>query len=178
MSSSDKIPDWNIFSERQVPFDVKLLSPAMEMSALLQKYRTDMNEVHQEIEAVRNKGLAIVAQQAVYIVQLADALDKYEPVLTQESLVMIHKHLRILKDQMLDSLEQAELEVTVPIGKALEEIEDFVQVQGWRHHEDFSSTVVAEVLEPIVTYHGKLVRQGRVVMGAPLNGVEDNNRLD
>jgi hypothetical protein len=57
MSSSDKFPDWSVFSERHVPFDVELLSPASEVTALLQRYWTDMNKMRQEIESLRSEGL-------------------------------------------------------------------------------------------------------------------------
>ena len=167
MLSSDKFPDWSLFKEREVPFEVELLSPASEVAALLQRYRTDVDAAEQNVEGVRNEGLAGLAQQAVFVIQLAAALDRYESDLKQASLTRVHRHLRVLKDQMLDALSSAGLEVVIPIGKPFDEVADSVHVEGWRHHEDFSSEVVAEVLEPIVKYRGALVRLGRVVMGAP-----------
>jgi molecular chaperone GrpE (heat shock protein) len=178
MSSSDKFPDWSVFSERHVPFDVELLSPASEVTALLQRYWTDMNKMRQEIESLRSEGLNASAQQAVYVVQLAAALDIYESVLTQASLGKVHRHLRIIKDQMLSALEKAGLEVNIPVGKPFNEVANVVHVDGWRHHADFLSEVVAEVIEPIVTYRGRLVRMGRVVMGAPPDKVTEQIMTD
>lgn len=168
MSSSDKFPDWSVFPEREVPFDVELLSPALEMAAVLQRYRSDLDAAQQKVETVHRNGLLQLAQQAVFVIQLAAALDRYRADLKQASLDKVHKHLRVLKDQMLDALKQAGLEIDIPTGKSFDEVADLVDVEGWRHHEDFSSEVVAEMLEPIVTHRGKLIRPGRVVMGAPL----------
>jgi hypothetical protein len=49
-----------------------------------------------------------------------------------------------------------------------DEVSEFVHVAGWRHHQDFTAEVVANVLEPIVRYGETVVRLGRVEMGAPL----------
>ena len=168
MSSLDKFPDWSVFSEREVPFDVELLSPAAEVVAVLQGSQAALDEARQEVKDVRREYLEALAQQAVLVVQLAAVLDRYAPDYTQASLAKVHRSLRIVKDQMLDELGRAGLEIIIPIGKAFDEVAHSVNVDGWRHHEDFSSEVVAEVVEPIVTYRGDLVRPGRVVMGAPL----------
>jgi len=167
MSSSDKFPDWSVFKKRAVPFEVELLSPASEVAALLQRYSTDLDKAHKEIAGVRREGLKTAAQQAVFVVQLSQALDLYESVLAQASLERVHRHIRIVKDQMLNALKEAGLEINVPLGKPFSEVADSVNVDGWRRSEDYASEVVAEVVEPIVTYKGILIRTGRVVMGAP-----------
>jgi hypothetical protein len=167
MSSSDKLPDWSLFSKRQVLIDVDLLSPASEIVSLLQKYSCEMEKAKQETESVRREWLNVVAQQAVFAVQLESALKRYEPLLAQASLGRIYKHIRIIKDQMLDDIKNAGLEVSIPIGKTFNEVSDNVSVDGWVHNEKFTSEVVADVIEPIVFVNGKLLRAGRVVMGAP-----------
>jgi hypothetical protein len=178
MSSSDKFPDWSVFSKRPVPFDVELLSPASEMAVLLQKYLTDMNNMQKEIESFHNEGVDAAAQQAVYATQLASALDMYESLITETPLKRVHRHLRIIKDQMLSALENTGFKIDNPIGKPFDDIADRVYVDGWRHQVDFTSEVVAEVIEPIVIYRGKLVRRGRVVMGAPQEKAEDLTMAD
>ncbi len=167
MSSSDKFPDWNAFPERDVPFDVELLAPASEMGALLQTYRTDIDDVREKVERVREEGLEALAQQAVFVIQFEAALTQYETDLAQGTPKKIHRHLRILKDQMLEAMKKAGLEILNPIGVPFDQVADWVNVDGWRHHESFPSEVVAQVVEPIVTYRGALIRPGRVVMGGP-----------
>ena len=174
MSSSDKLPNWAVFSKRQVPLDVELLSPASEMVGLLQKYSCEMDKAKQETESVRREWLKVVAQQAVFAVQLESALKRYEPLLAKASLERIYKHIRIIKDQMLADIKNAGLEVSVPLGKAFNEVADNVSVDGWIHNESFTSEVVADVVEPIVTFNGKLLRAGRVVMGAPPEKAESS----
>lgn len=167
MSSLDKLPDWSAFSKREVPFDVELLSPASEAAALLQRSQVALDEAWKEVDNVRKEGLEALAQQAVLVVQLAAVLERYAPEYAQASMTKAYRSLRIIKDQMLDELQRAGLEIVVPHGKAFDEIAHLANIDGWRHHESFSAEVVAEVIEPIVTYRGELVRLGRVVMGAP-----------
>lgn len=168
MSFSGELFDWNIFSRREVPFDVELASPALEMFAALQKSHAALVEAQQVVEHVREEYLAVLAQQAVLVAQLSAALDRYAPEYSEASLAKIHRSLRIIKDQMLDELKKGGLEIVIPLGKSFDEVADVVSVDGWRHHENFSAEVVAEVVEPIVTYRGDVVRRGRVLMGAPL----------
>jgi molecular chaperone GrpE (heat shock protein) len=170
MSSSDEFPDWNIFSEREVPLDVELLSPASEVTAILRRCQAALDEAQQTVEHIRKQGLMALAEQAVLVVQLAAALDRYAPDLAQASLAKVHRSLRIIKDQMLAALTDAGLEIEVPISKSFDEVERWVNVDGWRHHPSFPGEVVAEVVEPIVLYQGVLLRPGRVVMGAPPEG--------
>ena len=59
------------------------------------------------------------------------------------------------------------------VGEAFDDVCDSVNVQHWRHHEEYLSEVVAEVLEPIIKLNGKIVELGRVVMGAPPVKVDD-----
>ena len=168
MSYSAEFPDWDVFSEREVPFDVELLSPASEMLSVLQRSHTALADARQAVEDVRGEYLSALALQAVLVVQLGAALDRYAPDYTQASLVKVHRALRIVKDKMLDELGRAGLEIVIPMGKPFDEVVHLVNVEGWRHHENFSSEVVAEVVEPIVTCGGVVLRLGRVVMGAPL----------
>ncbi len=167
MSSLDKLPDWSVFSQREVSFDVDLLSPASEVASVLQKSRIALDEAWTEVDNVRREGLEALAQQAVLVVQLAAVLERYASEYAQASLTRVYRSLHIIKDQMLDELQRAGLEIIVPLGRPFDEIAHLANVDGWRHHESFSAEVVAEVVEPIVTYRGELVRLGRVVMGAP-----------
>src|SRR5947209_4682084 len=113
MSSLDKFPDWSVFSEREVPFDVELLSPAAEVVAVLQGSQAALDEARQEVKDVRREYLEALAQQAVLVVQLAAVLDRYAPDYTQASLAKVHRSLRIVKDQMLDELGRAGLEIII-----------------------------------------------------------------
>ena len=167
MSSLAELPDWSAFGEREAPLDTELLSPAAELAAVLQVYRADLATVRAEVQQARLAGAAALAQQAVFVVQLAVALESYQAALAEASLSKVHRHLRIVKDQMLDALRGAGLEIVPLVGRSFDEIADLVDVQGWRHRPEFTSEVVAEELEPLVKYRGEVVRLGRVVMGAP-----------
>jgi hypothetical protein len=176
MSSSGKFPDWSVFKERSTP-DVDILSPAMEMSTMLQRYAADVKKAREDIDAARYEGIGIAARQAVYVVQLAAALEAYEPALKDASLQRVHRHLRIIKDQMLSALSGEGLEIVIPINKPFDDVAELVHVEGWSHSDKFTSEVVAEVLEPVIYYKGSLISMGRVVMGAPPDNVIDGTKI-
>jgi hypothetical protein len=178
MSFSVKSPDWSLFSEREVPFEVDLLSPASEMAAALQQSVSSVRAAREETEGVRSDSLSMLAKQAVLVVQMDKALAMYENDVQKDSMTKIHRHLRILKDQMFDALKKAGLEIVVPFGQSFEEVSESVHVQGWRHGEQYQAEIVAEVLEPSVWYCGRLVHLGRVIMGAPIQPAEHPSQLD
>lgn len=171
MSSSDKFPDWDMFDNRNVPENIALISPSSEIAADLQKFYKKFVSAQKTIDQVRKEGLELLVQQAIFVNSFAEALSRYESELKKISQPKtdIYKHLRVLKDQMLDTFTTAGFEIFSPIGHPFDEVADFVNVQHWRHHDDFASEVVAEVLEPIVKYKGEIVGLGRVIMGAPKN---------
>jgi hypothetical protein len=168
MSSLGKYPDWSLFMERDEAGGMEILSPAAEVSALLQKYHGDINRVKLEMEKEQYILLAVLSQQSLFVFQLASALERYEPDFMKESLPRVFRHLRILKDQMYQSLQDAGFEIIIPDRKPFDEIAEFVNVVGWKHGDEFHAETVTEVIEPIVKYKGALVRLGRVIMGAPL----------
>src|SRR5439155_1678286 len=110
MSSSADALGWNAFSERPVGAAGALASPASEMAAVLQRYRSDLDAAQAEVEAACRRGLEALAQQAVLAVRLEAALALYEPQLAGASMEKAHQHLRILKDQMLAELAAAGVE--------------------------------------------------------------------
>jgi hypothetical protein len=173
MSFSAELPDWAAFSERETLPDVEVLSPAAEMAALLQRYRSDIDSARSAGAEAHRELLLALAQQAVYTVQLEAALDRYEPALQNASLAKIHRHLRVLKDQMLAGLMEAGLEIVRLGGRSYDEVADAVRIDGWRHHADYATEQVVEEVEPLVRYEGRPLRTGRVVMGAPPGDVAD-----
>lgn len=183
MSSSVKppqppaFPDWSLFTEREVPVQAELLSPAAEAASLLQLYHDSLKDAASRRDEIQSAGLRALAQQAVFVFQLEAALQRYQPNLAEGPLLRIHRHLRVLKDQMLDALTAFGLEIDAPRGRSFEEVAELVHVDGWRHHEQFTAEVVAEVTEPIVKFGGAVVRLGRVVMGAPVEQAADTSDI-
>lgn len=178
MSSSGRPPDWSVFKERSIPASPDIISPAMEVSALLQRYSADAKKARHDIDAARLEGIEIAARQAVYVVQLAAALEAYEQAFKDASLQRAHRHLRIIKDQMLSALSGEGLEIVIPANKPFDDVAELVHVEGWRHSDMFTSEIVAEVLEPVIYYKGSLIRMGRVVMGAPPDNALDQTAIE
>lgn len=174
MSSSDESvqPDkaalhWDAFEERNVPVEVELVSPAAEAAALLQRVASVVLNAQQGIEEAKNADLQALARQAVLIVQFASALELHKAEFERQSLQKCYRHFRILKDQMLEAIEKAGLQVVIPLGEGFDSIADDVHVIGWRHDTAFESEQVIEVIEPVVRHNERLIHMGRVVMGAP-----------
>ena len=169
MSCSDRYPDWSLFVEREVSVQGELLSPSAELSSIIQWARSEVDAAGRKGAEARAEALGALAQQAVFVAQLAGALEAYE----REFPARAHRHLRVLKDQMLAALGQAGIEIVDPSGKPFDEVSKSVDVIGWRQHEQYPTELVAEVIEPIVTAEGAVVRRGRVIMGAPPAGAGD-----
>ncbi|NUO80104.1 hypothetical protein HUU05_08510 [candidate division KSB1 bacterium] len=169
MSSSDKFPDWDKFAKREAPEVADLLSPASEVAADLQKFHAKLLAVRNEVEEAGRDGIAPLAQLAVLVFKIAAALEKYKSELESVSQPKadVFKTLRVLKDQMQTVLNEAGIEIIAPLGRPYEEVADFVNVMHWRHHEQFTAEVVAEVLEPIVKRRGQAVHLAHLIMGAP-----------
>jgi hypothetical protein len=167
MSSSADLPGWETFALRDAPEAVDILSPASEVAALLQRYRAEVDQATSAASGAERRGLEALAEQAVLAAQLASALERYAAQLKDAGLERVHRHLRVIKDQMFAACAAAGLDLIVPLGASFDEVADLVHVEGWRHRDEFTAEVVAEVVEPIIKHGGTLLRHGRVVMGAP-----------
>ncbi|MCD6486969.1 MAG: nucleotide exchange factor GrpE [Syntrophobacterales bacterium] len=177
MSSSDKFPDWDVFTERPVPEDFELLSPASEVASDLQKIYQKMNDVKSETDKVRREGIEPLVQQAIFVYKFEVALEMYEAELQKISQPKsdVYRHLRVLKDQMIEALASSDVELISPVGEPFENVVDYVDMVHWRYHEDYTSEIVVEVLEPIIKFRGDVVKLARLVIGAPL-GPEDKSK--
>jgi hypothetical protein len=167
MSSSDELaPRWDEFCERPTAH-IELRSPAAELAAVLQRSSTDLHDTVQAAAVLRREAYVALAAQAALAVELERALAHYETQLLDASLPRVHRHLRILKDRMLDAICATGIEIERLTGRPTDEVLDIVDVDHWRHAPEFEEQVVAELLEPAVLFEGELLRTGRVVMGAP-----------
>lgn len=168
MSSLDNVFSWDIFSEREVPEEVQMLSPVSEIVAILQLCQSNSDQAQKSFENTLNDNLAVLSKQAIFVAQFALSLEKHRPKFEQASLNKVYRSLRIIKDQMLSALQEFGLEIIIPQGMRFDEVADSVRVIGWKHEETFTEETVVEVLEPIIRYNNRLLHQGLVVMGAPL----------
>jgi len=167
MSSSDELYTWDAFASREEVSAEPVFSPEAALEALLQRYRRDLDAARAEADEARAAGVAALGQQAVYVVQLAEALERYAPQLQAANLGKAYVHIRLFKSQMLDALRDAGLEIEVPLRRPLRELAADVNIHGFRHLPGSTEEIVAEVLEPIVRQGTKLIHSGRVIVGAP-----------
>jgi hypothetical protein len=178
MCSSVEPFGWDALEFREQPQVGAVFSPAAAVESLLGRYRRDLEAAQAALTAVQDAGVQALAEQAIFVVQLASVIEAYTAQIEKADLGKIGRHFRILKDQMLDALKQAGLEVEVPLGKPYSALGNDAQIDGWRHKAEYEAEVVAEVVEPIVRQGGRLVRAGRVIMGAPLSASPEGGATD
>lgn len=174
-SADDSAVDlsWSAFTERPAgPDPVELLSPAQELAAALQEGQKTLRATRDEGAAAVEKVLAIVADQAALVFRLGVVLAESEDKLRDAGLGRIRTQLSIVRRQMAEALDGAGLDVVDPLGAPFDATQAHVEVLDWRHGAEFTDEVVAETIEPIVRHDGVVIRNGRVIMGAPLNGEE------
>jgi hypothetical protein len=68
-------------------------------------------------------------------VQLETALAHYRPGLTEASMEHVHKHLRIIKNQMFEELATSGVELVRLAGYPYDEVKTLAEVEGWLHLE-------------------------------------------
>jgi hypothetical protein len=171
-AAAPSLLSWDSFPEREVPFAVELMSPASEVAAVTPRLLEARDAARLADAAAHEAQQFALAQQAVFVHQLAGALEFYRSEFDAQGLTKTYRHLRVIKDQMQDNLDKAAVEIIVPNGAPYDQIVEQVEIIGWRHHADFDAERVADVIEPIIRLDGRLIRPGRVVMGAPLENAD------
>jgi hypothetical protein len=167
MSSSDDSFGWSAFRERAVPAPIDLRSPALELSAALQRSARSLAAERAATRDAQADASDVDAELAVLVFHLSTVLDRYEDAVNGEGSSDLHHRLCIVRNQMLAALSRTDVRVVDPLDRPFGEVSDAVQVVGWRHGDDFPDEVVAETIEPIVRRGVDVLRQGRVIMGAP-----------
>jgi hypothetical protein len=169
MSSSAEFTGltWDTFSERPAQAPAEFVSPSSEVAAVLQRYRSDVEAARSQTRAAVEDAREAAAQQAVLVAQLDAILSRAADGLTAAGQGSVHKRLRVLKDQMLDTLGRGGITVQDPTGRPLAEVWDRVEVVGWRHVPELTAKLVVATLEPIVLYGKAPIRRGRVIAGTP-----------
>jgi hypothetical protein len=166
VSSSPEHPlTWADFDE-QPATEVELRSPAAELAAVLQCYRTDLDEAARAGSEGRAQGLRALADQAVLAVELEGLLELQQSA-RDVSPERMHGALWSLKDRMLAHVASSGLEIVRLRGARGEDVVESVDVDRWRYDAGCTVEVVVEELEVAVRLDGVPLRRGRVVMGAP-----------
>jgi hypothetical protein len=154
-------PVWDAFVEKPIQ-EFEPRAPAAELAAALERYHTDMDAAAHAAVQSREQGLRALAELAVLIVELEQAVDRCggAPV----------AQLQALTDQMLAVVASTGLEIVRLRGLRARESVDLVEVESWRYDDSFEEELIAEELEVAVLHLGRPLRRGRVVMGVPPEG--------
>nr|BBH86925.1 hypothetical protein KTC_16760 [Thermosporothrix sp. COM3] len=181
----NSFPDWSAFQRRETLNRAdEMIPPTAAIEQVLHILHSERMAFRQQQEASLSATFDLLAEQAVLLYQLDMLLARYKerfenapsPPEERPPFKHIHKSLSILKEQMRDVLTRAGIEIIVPLGKTYADVKNIVEIEHWRHHPDYTEELVIEVQEPIIrmqTGDTVLIRQGRVIMGAPETAKED-----
>jgi molecular chaperone GrpE (heat shock protein) len=172
--TSSLAPTWAEFHERpQIALDLRAelafdpRSPSQELAAVLEHSRADLEAAVRAGTESRAQGLRALAEQAVLVVELENVLARHATAQDDASLARLHDTLHALKDRMLGQISAVGLEVVRLRGASAHSVHDVIEVESWRYDDGYAGEVVVEELEAGVRLHGRPLRMGRVVMGAP-----------
>jgi len=166
--ASKQPPTFADYTLRELPIEGEFLSLTSEIAALL-----DRNDRHlQDVEDQHAGQVADMHASAGRVVQLVchleTALGDCQDAMDQADLSRPFRRLRIIKDQLKDHLARSGYRWQDPTGRPFtEELAEQVQVDGWRHDDQFTVETVAETREPVVLLDDELLLPGAVIVGAP-----------
>lgn len=166
------VPGWDAFRERAVPTGLAedMVSPGAELSGVLQRSQQELRTARGSAASAAGEARHVSFELATLIGRLGQLLIGAEAPMVDSGdlkLKRLHRQFRVLKDQMLDALQESGIEVRDPLGLPAEEVADWADISGWRHGPEFTSEVVAQTFDLGVFYNDAVVRFARVAMGAP-----------
>jgi hypothetical protein len=157
---------WSDFPARAVPdIDGEFVSLESELASLRQHCEDNLRRA-------REQAVAAVAEVRAVIFDLAVHVGRLDQLLTEESVPgqdpEALRKLDVLKNQMLQTLGEAGVELRDPRGLAADEVMNWVEVAEWVPGPEYEAEVVAATEQAAVLQDGVPVRLARVVMGTPL----------
>ncbi|MBO1334965.1 hypothetical protein [Streptomyces sp. VRA16 Mangrove soil] len=160
--------DWGEFTERPLPEGGdEAVSPQAELAGVLQRRHEDLSAARGEAARAASGARDTVFELATLVGRLEQLVALAEQTLVDGGQARLHRRLRILKEQMLQTLRDDGVEVRDPLGLPADEVADWVDPIGWRYGPQFTAETVAQTDDPAVFHHGAVVRLARVFMGSP-----------
>ncbi|MFJ4711297.1 hypothetical protein [Streptomyces sp. NPDC088785] len=160
--------DWGEFTERAMPSGGdEAVSPQAELAGVLQRRHEDLSAVRGEAARAASGARDTVFELATLVGRLDQLIAAGEQALADSGQARLHRRLRILKEQMLQTLRDDGVEVRDPLGLPADEVADWTDPVGWRYGPQFTVESVAQTDDPAVFHHGAVVRLARVFMGSP-----------
>ncbi len=156
------------YKHRELPKDYALLSPAAEVAGLLKEHSTEKQRMKGEFAELEKDFDHLLAQITDLAYLFDEAIVRFQPALEEHGLKRMHRELRVLKDQLIQTLQDAGYTWRNPLGEPFDgDLPELVSVDGWRYGPEYQENCVAQVREPIVLKNGSPIKDGSVVVGAP-----------
>lgn len=165
---SKQPPAFAEYDLRELPIAGTFHSLAGEIAALLDRAdrqkQADSREHQGQIADLRET----TGRAAQLVHHLDQGLKDCSDSMAAAGLGKAFRRLRIIKDQLKDHLAREGYTWQDPTGQPFTNgLAECVQVDGWRHSDEFAAEVVVETREPIVRFGETLLLPGAVTVGAP-----------
>jgi molecular chaperone GrpE (heat shock protein) len=168
MSSSLNIKSiWSQFTERDVLQEAAPRSPHLEIMTVLQAWYTHRKVMEKQIAETEDRWLDRLAELTVFIYHLEQCLEEYQSCMAEQGLTQAFRHLQMIKNQVVDTIRKTGIVILDPKKCKYAQISDLVNVIDWVYKQEFLEEVVTGVKDPVILYNERVLRLGRVVMGAP-----------
>lgn len=156
------------YRHRELPKDYALLSPAAEVAGLLKEHSTEKQRRKEEFAELEKDFDHLLAQITDMAYLLDEAIVRFQPALEEHGLKRMYRELRVLKDKLIQTLQDAGYTWRNPLGEPFDgDLPELVSVDGWRYAPEYQENRVAQVREPIILKNGSPIKEGSVVVGAP-----------
>ena len=145
-----------------------VISLAAEIAGLLNRH-SQASKNAQDEQASRDRssrqGVGRVTQLLFHLERI---LLNTEDNMVSDGLTKQYRRLRILKDQVKECLTGLGYTWDDPTGKEFTtKIAGQVDVDGWRHSDEYTEEIIVEVREPVIFFEDRIILNGAVIVGAP-----------
>lgn len=155
---------------RSLPDTDSFVYPAAEVAAVLKEQQRERQRWARQHAEQERSNSQLLAQIMTLLYLLDQTLERSQPAMEQQGLVATHREMRIAKDQLVALLNESGLQWHAPLGEPFEgDLPVLVSVDGWRQGPEYAYPQVIEVRTPIILRDGIPIKEGSVLVGAPIS---------
>lgn len=156
------------YRHRELPTNYTPPTPKEKVTALLREHDDEKQEWKRELAGQEKQHDRLLAKVTSLAYLLDEAVSRFQEPLEEKGLKRTYRELRVLKDKLVQTLQEAGYTWRDPLGERFEgDLPELVSVDGWRYGPDYEHECVAHVREPIILRDEAPIREGSVIVGAP-----------
>lgn len=160
-------PEFEISEQlKPLPRGMDHVIPAIEGATIIKKRVAQKEQLEAMLGKEKEKENNLLGQLATYVFLMERALERFEEPLIKNDLKNVFREFRVLKNQMLRSLEDYGVSIEDPSGNVFDDnLEEKVDVIGWVSGE--GEKRVRETHEPIILKDNVTIKLGQVIVSSP-----------